>query len=99
MKKIDEQKRIGIMQDAQAGMRNKDLAVKYGVSKSMVSKLVGQKNRVPFDVARRIIASVDNGATIVDMAALYQIDYATARNIVRRRTKVAKRASESIYGG
>jgi Mor family transcriptional regulator len=99
MRKIDEAVRLAIMQDAQSGMKQKDLAAKHGVSQGFVSGLIGRRKRVSFEVARHIIASVDNGATMVDMSALYQLDYSTVQSIVRRRTKIAKKASESIYGG
>jgi transposase len=97
MRRTAESVRAGIIADEAAGMQPKAIAIKWGVHRSTVSRLVGIKRKVTLQQAASVLSAHRRGVSKAIIAAELGVSVSAIRRILQRKTAAARKAAGDLH--
>jgi hypothetical protein len=97
MRRTAESVRAGIIADEAAGMQPKAIAIKWGVHRSTVSRLVGVKRKVTLQQAASVLSAHRRGVSKAIIAAELGVSVSAIRRILQGKTAAARKAAGDLH--
>jgi len=97
MRRTAESVRAGIVADEAAGMQPKVIAIKWGVHRSTVSRLVGIKRKVTLQQAASVLSAHRRGVSKAIIAAELGVSVSAIRRILQGKTAAARKAAGGLH--
>jgi plasmid maintenance system antidote protein VapI len=97
MRRTAESVRVGIIADEAAGMQPKAIAIKWGVHRSTVSRLVGVKRKVTLQQAASVLSAHRRGVSKAIIAAELGVSVSAIRRILQGKTAAARKAAGDLH--
>jgi plasmid maintenance system antidote protein VapI len=97
MRRTAESVRAGIIADEAAGMQPKAIAIKWGVHRSTVSRLVGIKRKVTLQQAASVLSAHRCGVSKAIIAAELGVSVSAIRRILQGKTAAARKAAGGLH--
>jgi plasmid maintenance system antidote protein VapI len=97
MRRTAESVRAGIVADEAAGMQPKAIAIKWGVHRSTVSRLVGIKRKVTLQQAASVLSAHRRGVSKAIIAAELGVSVSAIRRILQGKTAAARKAAGGLH--